>query len=429
MNNSYLIKNGHIIDPATGRDEISDLLILNGVITEITPDIDGSIPCIDAEGMVVAPGLIDMHVHFRDPGQPDAETNATGSAAAAKGGFVKVVTMPNTTPAIDNAQLIKDTIEAGKESGLVDILPSGCISINRLGKELADLNSMATAGAIAFTDDGSTVDDETLLNECMKIAGKLNCLVMDHALDRKLAANGVINEGTVSASLGLPGIPVQAEIAAVERNIRVARATGAKMHIQHLFGGETVELIAKAKEDGVPISAEATPHHIALTDEDIDPNNSNYKMNPPLGTPADRDAIINGLCNGTIEALATDHAPHLTRYKEQDFTKAPFGIIGSETAVGITYSTLVKSGRMTTTQWLALWTTGPARLLNLPQPSLTAGQPANLVILDLDKEWTIDSSKFLSKSRNTPFEGMTTTGEAKYTFLRGVITHNSLTTL
>ncbi len=422
MNNSYLIKNGRIIDPSSNRDEIADLLIVNGTISDCTDNIDDSIPCIDATGLIVAPGLIDMHVHFRDPGQPDAETNASGSAAAAKGGFVKVVTMPNTTPATDNADIIKDIIEAGKQAGLVDILPSGCISLNRQGQEIADLSEMRNAGAIAFTDDGSTVSDEDLLTKAMTLAGDLNCLVMDHALDRKLAGNGVMNEGTVSAQLNLPGIPVAAEVEAVKRNIRVAHATGAKIHIQHIFGGETVELIAKAKEDGVPISAEATPHHIALTDEDIDPDNSNYKMNPPLGTAKDRDAIIEGLCNGTIEALATDHAPHLARYKKQDFTKAPFGIIGLETAVGITYSTLVKSGRMTISEWLKLWTTGPAGLLNLPEPRLTTGQPANIVILNLDKEWLIDSSKFLSKSKNTPFDGIKTTGWAEFTFLNGVMT-------
>ena len=424
MNNSYLIKNGRIIDPASGRDEVADLFIKDGIISELTADVDDSIPCIDATGLIVAPGLIDMHVHFRDPGQPDAETNASGSAAAAKGGFVKVVTMPNTTPATDNAQIVSDIIKAGKDAGLVNILPSGCISVNRQGKKLADLSAMKNAGAIAFTDDGSTVSDEELLTESMKLAGELNCLVMDHALDRKLAGNGVMNEGAVSARFNLSGIPVAAEVAAVERNIRVARATGAKIHIQHIFGGETVELIAKAKKEGVPISAEATPHHIALTDEDIDPDNSNYKMNPPLGTTKDREAIIEGLCNGTIEALATDHAPHLARYKEQDFTKAPFGIIGLETAVGITYTTLVKSGRMTTAEWLKLWTTGPARLLNLEEPSLIIGKPANIVLLDLNKEWVIDSEKFLSKSQNTPFEGIRTTGQAEFTFLNGIMTWN-----
>lgn len=422
MNNSYLIKNGRIIDPATGRDEISDLFIKNGMISKLTSDIDNSIPTINATGLIVAPGLIDMHVHFRDPGQPDAETNASGSAAAAKGGFVKVVTMPNTTPATDNADIISNIIKAGKTAGLVEILPSGCISINRTGLDIADLIEMHNAGAIAFTDDGSTVSDEDLLTKAMKLAKDLNCLIMDHALDRKLAGNGVINEGAISTRLNLPGIPVQAEVEAVKRNIRVARATGAKIHIQHIFGGETVELIAKAQQEGVPVSAEATPHHIALTDEDIDPDNSNYKMNPPLGSANDQKLIIEGLCNGTIEALATDHAPHLTKYKEQNFRNAPFGIIGLETAVGITYSTLVKSKRMSTNKWLELWTTGPARLLNLPEPKLTVGEPANIVILNLNKEWKIKPNKFLSKSRNTPFAEMQTTGYAEYTFLNGKIT-------
>ncbi len=422
MQTSWHLTGGRVVDPASGRDEIADLLIIDGKIAEITPGLDPDAPIIDARGLVIAPGLIDMHVHFREPGLTDAETIATGSAAAARGGFVSVVTMPNTVPATDSPAMIREAIEKGEAAGLVRVMPSGCVSLERLGRDQADLAGMVEAGASCFTDDGSTIDDEALLAKALATCRELGRIIMDHAVDSKLAARGIMRQGAVSQRLGFPGIPPEAEVVAVERNIRQARATGGHVHIQHMFAGATVEIIRQAKAEGVGISAEATPHHIALIDEDIDPENSFYKMNPPLGAREDRELIIEGLVSGTVEALATDHAPHLAAHKALGFRKAPFGILGLETAVGVTYTTLVKSGRMPLVDWLDRWTLGPARLLGLPQPSLAIGQPADIVVLDLDTEWTVRAEDFLSKSRNTPFEGMPFTGQAVYTLLEGKMT-------
>jgi len=401
-----------------------DLVIVNGVISAKTSPYGDPMPEIDARGLIVTPGLIDMHVHFREPGDTDAETIATGSAAAARGGFTTVVTMPNTKPATDHAAQVLRTIEMSQRCGMVRILPAGCITEKRLGRSLANLTEMAQAGAAAFTDDGSTVANEKVLAAAMTVAMGLGLPVMDHAMDPDLAGNGVMREGVSSQRLHLPGIPVRSETKAVERDIRLTSQIGCRTHIQHVSAGETVELIARAKEEGISVSGEATPHHISLTDNDVQQQDPNFKMNPPLGTDHDRDAIIAGLCDGTIGVLATDHAPHTREAKSRGFQNAPFGIVGLETAVGVTYSTLVKSGRMSLRDWIARWTTGPAAILGLPPPSLAPGRQADLTVLDVESEWTIRSADFHSKSRNTPFDGRRVTGSAVYTFCSGKMTWN-----
>lgn len=422
MNRSWLIRGGRVLDPPTGRDGIADLLVEDGLISATASPGGRTIPEVDARGLLVVPGLIDMHVHFREPGATDAETIASGSAAAARGGFTTVVTMPNTKPATDSAAQVLRTIQAATAAGLVRVLPSACITAGRLGRVVADLAGAARAGAVAFTDDGSTVADEQVLAEAMAIAASLGLPVMDHALDPGLAGNGVMREGASSAGLDLPGIPASAEIRAVERNIRLAGQTNCRTHIQHISAGETVELLAQARGKGIPVSGEATPHHISLADTDVRAEDANFKMNPPLGTDQDRETLITGLCNGTIAALATDHAPHTQDAKDRGFRDAPFGVVGLETAVGVTYSTLVKSGRMDLRDWLARWTTGPATILGLPAPSLTPGRPADIALIDIESDWTVRSSDFLSRSRNTPFEGHSFTGRAVYTFCSGRMT-------
>ncbi len=412
MQDAYIIKGGRILDPANDRDETNDLYIIDGLISTNRPSEQLNPITIDATGKIVCPGLIDLHVHFREPGNEDAETIETGAKAAAAGGFTTVVTMPNTTPAIDSPERIQAILTQAEHLGIVKILPAACITAGRQGVSAADLSAMKDSGAIAFTDDGSTVADDQLMQEAMATAAKIAMPIMDHALDPAIAGNGVLREYPAAINAGLPCIPAEAEIQAVERDIRLAEQTGCSVHIQHISTKETVNLIRSAIDRGIKISAEATPHHLALTVDDIQLDNTDFKMNPPLGTAEDRQAIIDGINDGTIQAFATDHAPHTKDKKNIGMLNAPFGIVGLETAVGVTYTTLVKNGAMTINTWLKRWTTGPANILGIEQPSLAPGKPANLTILDLESEWRVDPSKFQSKSHNTPFAGTFITGRA-----------------
>jgi len=423
MADTWLIRGGRVIDPAAGRDEVADLYIKDGKIAPLP--LEGADPDateIPAHGLTVAPGFIDLHVHFREPGNDEAETIASGSRAAARGGFATVVTMPNTHPATDSPELVAATIEQAKACGCARVLPAACVSRGRCGGELADMRALAVAGAAAFTDDGSTVADDRLMREAMCVAYKLGKPVMDHALDRVLAGNGVMHEGPVSERLGLPGIPSAAEDRIVERNIRLAAETGCAMHIQHVSSGAAAEMIRRARDEGLPVSGEVTPHHLALSDEDVDPQNPDFKMNPPLRSESDRLALIEAVVQGSIPALATDHAPHRRKDKDKGFLNAPFGIVGLETAIGVTYSLLVQSGRMCVADWIRRWTEGPARVLALPPPSLAQGSVADISILDLETEWTIDAKAFASRSCNTPFQGRAVVGRAVATFCGGTLT-------
>ena len=421
MNNSWRISNGRILDPASGRDETADLVIVNGLIAPADAPA-GGLAEIDASGMLVVPGLIDLHVHFREPGKEEAETIESGSAAAARGGFTTVVTMPNTTPATDTPGQVADVLRLARSCGRTRILPCGCITRGREGKELADIRAMAAAGAAAVSDDGDTVRDPQLMADAMLAAREAGIPVMDHALDPDIAGNGVMLQGAAAHRLGLPGIPPEAEPGIVERDIDLAERTQAAVHIQHLSSAQSVDLLRSARGVGLPVSAELTPHHLALTDEDISEPDPNLKMNPPLGSAGDRNALTSAVVDGTIQALATDHAPHRAADKIKGFLDAPFGVVGLETAVGVTYSRLVATGLMTTMEWLRRWTTGPAAILGLEQPSLAPGRPADITILDVESEWTVDAAAFLSKSTNTPFGGMRLHGRATHTLLAGKTT-------
>ena len=433
MKDTWYIRGGRLIDPLTGRDEAGDLYVENGVIAPLParpPDWSGAggtarpscdVPEVDARGLVVVPGFVDLHVHFREPGNEEDETIESGSRAAARGGFTTVVTMPNTDPPIDPPERVTQILACCGKSD-VRIMIAGCISRGRLGKELADLPEMSRAGAIAFTDDGSTSTDEGMMARAMDIAKKLDTPILDHALDPSLAGKGVMHEGAISARFGMPGIPARAEAKIVERDLRLSEQTGCAIHIQHVSTTECVNIIRSGLERGLRISGEVTPHHLALTDSDVSPDNTNFKMNPPLRTSEDRQALRSAVADGTLQAFATDHAPHCRAKKEKGFIRSPFGVVGLETAVGITYSLMVKSGLMNIMEWVHRWTIGPARVLGMEPPGLSIGLSANFSILDLDSEWIIRSDDFFSKSRNTPFEGHKVTGRAICTFCRGVMT-------
>jgi len=425
MENTWYIRGGHLIDPLTGTENIADLFIKDGVIARLPAQIPPKTRIIEAHGMAVVPGFIDIHVHLREPGNEAAETIKSGCRAAARGGFTTIVSMPNTNPPTDSTGMISRIIRQSRKCGLARVLPSGCISKNRAGKKLADLRGMAKAGAIAFTDDGSTITDNVIMEQAMRICRKIELPIFDHALDPTLAGNGVMHKGPESKRLGLPGIPSLAESRIVERDIRLASRTRCKIHIQHISALESVKLVRKALSKGVRISAEATPHHLALTDRDVQPKNTSFKMNPPVRSGKDRKAILSAVADGAIRILATDHAPHTKKDKSKGFLSAPFGVVGLETAIGITFTLLVKSGMMSRMEWVRRWTSGPAQLLNLPAPGLGEGQPADISILDLDSKWTVRSAKFASKSKNTPFENRKLTGRAVYTFLEGRITWNA----
>lgn len=409
-----------MLDPVSGRDEIADLWVVEGRIVERAPRL--ACTELDARGKVVAPGLIDLHVHFREPGGEEAETIASGSQAAARGGFTTVVTMPNTTPPTDSPERVREALRLAEAAGRVRVLPSACITRGRQGREVAPLSLLAAAGAAAFTDDGATVPDAQVMAEAMREARRLDALILDHALDPALSGPGVMHAGRRAKEAGLPGIPSQAESEIVARDIRLARETACRTHIQHVSAAESVDLIRRARAEGVPVSGEATPHHLALCDDDLDPADANYKMSPPLRGAADRDALRAAVCDGTLAALATDHAPHPAAAKARGFRGAPFGIVGLETAVGVTYTLLVKELGLPLLDWLRLWTAGPAEILRRPLPSLGAGAPADVVLLDCETEWTVRAAEFASRSRNTPFEGWRLRGRAAATLCAGRLT-------
>lgn len=424
--NGYILRGGLVVDPLTGLESMETLWISDGRVSRRGDAGSQGWMEVDARGLVIVPGLIDIHVHFREPGNDEAETIASGSMAAARGGFTSVVTMPNTAPPVDTAARIQLVLRKAEEAGKVRILPSGCISKDRSGKHVADLESLAIAGAAAFTDDGSTVPDPELMRAAMLRARVLGRTVMDHALEAHRSHKGVMHEGERSSALGLPGIPSQAEYEIVQRDIELSAQTGCPTHIQHVSCREAVEMIRDARARGFPVTGEVTPHHLALTDADIPAVEcAEFKMAPPLRSAGDRAALLDGVVDGTLQALATDHAPHRAADKARGFAAAPFGVVGLETAVGVTYTCLVRSGRMSRLEWLRRWTTGPAAVLGMQIEGFAEGARADLAVLDLDSEWVVDSKDFISRSRNTPFERWRLVGQSVYTFCNGQLTWNA----
>lgn len=405
MSNSFIIANTRIIDPFTDTDCEGDIFIRAGIIQEGSDTMPADAREIDGAGLICAPAFSDIHVHFREPGGEHSETVASGCLAAACGGFGAVAPMPNTTPPLDRPDRVRWQIEEASRHSPVRIMPSACITVGRQGRELTDMRALAEAGAAFFTDDGSTVRSDELMREAMARAAELGMVVVDHAQRSTDEKRGVMHAGSRSADLGLPGISTQAEAEVIERDIQLAEATGCAVHIQHITSAAGVKLVGEGKARGVKVSAELTPHHLLLCDQDIPGDDANFKMNPPLRSPADRAALRAGILAGDIDCFATDHAPHHPDLKAKGFLKAPFGVVGLETAVGVTFTELVVDGSMGVREWIAAWTSSPLGLIGRAGTPLTPGSPSRLVLLDPAREWRVDPSKFHSLSRNSCFQG------------------------
>lgn len=399
----YIFKGARVIDPARGIDEVMDIGVADGCFAD--PGEIANPQVVELGGKVLAPGFIDLHVHLRQPGNNMAETIASGTAAAAAGGFTSVVAMPNTNPPADNAGAIEFLRQTAAQKGVVRVLPCGCMTKNYEGLEMAGIGSLKAAGVVALSDDGRCIQDHSLMRHVVEYAKSFNLPILDHCEEKTLAAEGVMNEGKWSVLLGMSGISGASEELIVARNIILARQIGWKIHMQHVSVKESVRLLRDARAQGIPVSGEATPHHLTLNDEYIKTYDTNYKMNPPLRSEEDRLALIEGVADGTITVIATDHAPHTQTAKLVEFDYAPFGIVGLETALPVCYTELVAKRVIGLPALVKLLTTGPAEVLGIDAPSLECGRPADLVIFDPARKYTIDAEKFKSNSRNTPFHG------------------------
>jgi dihydroorotase len=412
-----IIKNGRVIDPANKRDEVVDLAIVDGKIAKSAPK---NAEVIDAKGLIVAPGLIDMHVHLREPGFGHKETIASGARAAAAGGFTTIVCMPNTSPAADNPATIAWIKDRAADAACVNVLPTGTISKSIAGEELAPIGSLGQAGVVAITDDGHCIQNHELMRRAVEYARMVGLPVLDHCQDYNLVGNGVVNEGYWSTLLGLPGWPAAGEEVIVMRNILLAELCDHRIHCQHISSAGSVRLIREARKRRVKISGEVCPHHIALTDEAIQNFDTNYKMNPPLRAKADVDAILEGIADGTLSILCSDHAPHAEFEKEVEFDQAPFGIVGLETELGLFIDLLVhKHHKIDIARLIEMYTVEPAKLLALEAGTLSVGAPADVTLIDPDLEWAVRIDQFQSASRNSPFDGWKLKGRAVRTIVGG----------
>jgi dihydroorotase len=423
---ALLIKNGRVIDPASGHDAVTDVLIEDGVLTGVGKELAKlGADVFDASGLIVAPGFIDMHVHLREPGFEHAETIESGARAAAAGGFTSIAPMPNTAPVNDSATVTSYIIEKARRHAVVNVWPIGAITKGSAGEELASIGSMVNAGAVAISDDGRPVMNARVMRRAMEFARSFGIPVIDHCEDLHLSAGGDMHEGFESVRLGLRGIPGCSEDVMVARDILLAEVTGARYHVAHISSKHSVEMVAFAKSKGLPVTAETTPHHFAITDSDMLPYDSNFKMKPPLRSHGDVDAVIEGVVNGAIDAIATDHAPHPGSEKMQEFEKCPFGILGLETALGVSFQHLLHPKKIGLKRFIELFTTGPARILGIPRGTLAAGAAGDVTIFSLDREWTYDVNKSFSKSRNSPFDGKTFRGGPVATIVNGKIVWRS----
>ncbi|MEP6937223.1 MAG: dihydroorotase [Chthoniobacterales bacterium] len=414
-----IIRNGRIIDPANGRDEVGDLSIVDGRIAG-DHERRGDVQEIDGSGLIVAPGLIDMHVHLREPGFSWKETIESGARAAAAGGFTTIVCMPNTSPAADTPSTIAWIKDRAIEKACVNVLPTGAISKNLAGEELAPIGSLAQAGVVAITDDGHCVQNHELMRRAVEYARMIGVPVLDHCQDYSLVGHGVVHEGYWSTLLGLPGWPAAGEEVIVMRNILLAELCEHHIHCQHISSAGSVRLLREARARGVKISGEVCPHHLALTDEAIQNFDTNFKMNPPLRSENDVNALLEGIADGTLTILASDHAPHANFEKEVEFDAAPFGIVGLETELGLFLDLLVhKRSTIVLPRLIEMLTVNPARLLNLAAGTLSAGVPADVTLIDPELVWTVNAAQFESVSRNTPFDGWELKGRAVRTIVGG----------
>lgn len=449
--NSLLLTGGRVIDPSNRFDAVADVLVENGKIAAVGANLasraPGQMQRFDAAGLVVCPGLIDLHAHLREPGQSAKETIATGTAAAAQGGFTSVVCMPNTSPAIDTPGTVALIRERAEKQGKINVFVAGAITKNIAGEELAPIGSLKSAGVIAITDDGHCVQNNELMRHALEYARMFDLPVMDHCQDYSIVTDGVMHEGYWSAVLGLRGWPAAGEELIVSRNILLAEMTGAHVHCQHLSSAGSVQLLREAKKRGVPISGEACPHHFTLTDTSLAGSekfwstdgrdviaggqadrprwpsyDTNFKMNPPLRSAADRAAIIDGLVDGTLEIISSDHAPHCDYEKDVEFDYAPFGIIGFDTELPLSLMQLYHNKKMSLPDLIAKFTSAPAKLLRLAKKgNLTIGSDGDLTVFDPDQEWIFDAGASAGKSRNSPFGGWTMKGKARATIVGGAI--------
>lgn len=419
---STIFTGGRVIDPSQELDIASDLLVVDGKVAEIGKNLTApdEAEVIDVSGLIVAPGLIDVHVHFREPGMEEAETVATGARAAVAGGFTGVCVMPNTDPVTDNQAAVGFIVKQGGAANAARVYPIAAITLQQLGERLSEFGELVAAGAVAVSDDGRPVVSSHMMRTALEYAQTFGIPIVDHCEDPSLAAGGVMHEGLVSSRLGLKGIPSAAEEIMVARDALLAELTEGRVHICHVSTEGSVEIIRQAKSRGARITAEATPHHFTLTDVACEQYDTNTKMNPPLREDHDVAAVIEGLKDGTLDVIATDHAPHHYEAKERDFDDAPFGVVGLETALGVGISELVDTKQLSLYDLIHCMSTKPARIFDLPGGGLSGGSPADLVVFDPTRLWIVDEAKFLSKSRNTPFSGRELSGAVVRTVVAGM---------
>jgi dihydroorotase len=417
---SIVIKNGRVIDPASATDRVADVLIVEGKVSAVAPGLSSpGARVLDATGMIVAPGFIDMHVHLREPGFEHAETIESGSAAAAAGGFTSICCMPNTKPVNDSATVTSYIVERARRKAIVNVFPIGAITKGSAGEELAAIGAMQAAGAVAISDDGQPVMNSRVMRRAMEFARSYGLPVIDHCEDLNLSAGGDMHEGAKSVRWGLRGIPAASEDIMVARDLLLAELTGARFHVAHISTRNAVGMVEHAARHGIAATCEATPHHFTLSDEDMAPYDSNYKMKPPLRSPGDRTAVLDAIARGAVTAIATDHAPHPGSEKMQEFERCPFGIIGLETALALALEELVRPGRITLNRMIEMFTTGPESVVRLGRGTLAPGAPGDVTVFSTELEWKYDVNQSFSGSRNSPFDGRTFRGGPVATVVNG----------
>ena len=417
-----VIKNGRVIDPASHTDRIADVLIVDGRIAGVAPNLTSTgAEILDATGMVVAPGFIDMHVHLREPGFEHAETIESGSRAAAAGGFTSVCAMPNTKPVNDSATVTSYIVERARRLAVVNVFPIGAITKGSAGEELAAIGAMKAAGAVAISDDGQPVMNARVMRRAMEFARSYDLPIVQHCEDLNLSAGGDMHEGAKSVRWGLRGIPAASEDVMVARDLVLAQLTGARYHVAHISTRNAVGMVEYARQQRLPVTCETTPHHFTLCDEQMPAYDSNYKMKPPLRSGCDRGAVVDGIVAGTISAIATDHAPHPGSEKMQEFERCPFGIIGLETAIALALEELVHPGKIALNRMVELFTTGPDSVMRLGRGTLAPGAPGDVTVFSTETSWTYDVNQSHSRSRNSPFHGRTFRGGPMATVVNGAI--------